>query len=76
MPRPCKRRRICSAPGCSSFGPQRGSAGEVIVMISYYVTDLLTIPLGCVAISLVLNLFCKLETRAVEAAEKKQDEEA
>lgn len=32
MPRPCKRRRICAAPGCNSFGPQRGSAGEVIVM--------------------------------------------
>ena len=59
-----------------NLGMKVEGAGEVIVMISYYVTDLLTIPLGCVAISLVLNLFCKLETRAVEAAEKKQDEEA
>jgi len=32
MPRPCKRRRVCAEPGCESFGPQHGHAGEAVVM--------------------------------------------
>ena len=32
MPRPCKRRRVCSAPGCDSFGPRGTDSGEAIVM--------------------------------------------
>lgn len=34
MPRPCKRRRVCSMPGCSQFGPigDAESTRKTIVM--------------------------------------------
>lgn len=58
------------------LGMKVEGAGEVIVMVSYYVTDLLTVPLGCVVIALVLNLFCRLEQKAIAKADKEESSDA
>lgn len=34
MPRPCKRRRICTLPGCGSFGPLGGAPPSEVVGMS------------------------------------------
>ncbi len=57
------------------LGMKVEGTGEVIVMVSYYVTDLLTIPLGTVVISLVINFFCKLEQKAIAKAEENEGQE-
>ena len=55
-------------------GYRVSGAGEVIVMVSYYVTDLLTVPLGCLVIAPILNFFSKLDSRASLADEKEKKE--
>ena len=34
MPRPCKRRRICAAPGCGRFGPREGGCERSTVTMA------------------------------------------
>ena len=49
-------------------------AGEIIVMVSYYLTDLLAIPVGFLVIAQVLKWLGKAEVRARaewDAAKKK-----
>lgn len=56
-----------------SFEMQIEGAGEMLLMISYYVTDLLAIPVGFLVIAVTLKWLSKAETRAKESfdADKK-----